>query len=321
MQSTNLRSGRARWLSRLPRGGADGAGRGGEGPAAPDSPAGDQPNPEGGGNSVRELLRGVGRVALWAFIALVLVRGVGDVLAGRHPAASPRSMPAALSPDDGVRAFAVRFARAYLEDPSPRALSRFLAQGLGGQLAGARSRHGLQVAQAEVASERPLVRGQAVVTVACELEDQAGRVVYLAVPIARGASGGLAVVALPWLVSGPPAGQAQAQESQPLAGVDAGEISRLVGSFLPLYVGGGQGADLSYLIAPGVQLIQVGGGLKLTRITAVGQLRDGAGSKRTVLAQAWVRDAASGATYPVAYRLDLVRRDRWYVAGVQGALR
>jgi Conjugative transposon protein TcpC len=167
----------------------------------------------------------------------------------------------------------------------------------------------------------PLVRGQAVVTVACELEDQAGRVVYLAVPIARGASGGLAVVALPWLVSGPPAGQAQAQESQPLAGVDAGEISRLVGSFLPLYVGGGQGADLSYLIAPGVQLIQVGGGLKLTRITAVGQLRDGAGSKRTVLAQAWVRDAASGATYPVAYRLDLVRRDRWYVAGVQGALR
>ena len=39
----------------------------------------------------------------------------------------------------------------------------------------------------------------------------------------------------------------------------------------------------------------------------------------TVLAAARVMDPASGASYPVAYRLDLLKRGRWYVQAVEGA--
>jgi hypothetical protein len=40
-----------------------------------------------------------------------------------------------------------------------------------------------------------------------------------------------------------------------------------------------------------------------------------------VLVEVRARDRATRSVYPLEYRLDLVRRDRWYVAGVQGALR
>jgi hypothetical protein len=63
-----------------------------------------------------ELLARLGRLALWAALAVVLVRGVGDILA------SPSSTPTVRAhqrtddvwPDDAARAFAVEFATAYL---------------------------------------------------------------------------------------------------------------------------------------------------------------------------------------------------------------
>ena len=60
--------------------------------------------------------------------------------------------------------------------------------------------------------------------------------------------------------------------------------------------------------------------LRLTEVTDVGQSWTAAGARRTILVRARVRDAATRALYPVTYRLELVRRDRWYVARVEGAL-
>jgi len=62
------------------------------------------------------LLRTLGRVALWSVVALLLLRGANDVLAGDAPAPVTReSRTTALSwPDDEARAFAVDFTRAYL---------------------------------------------------------------------------------------------------------------------------------------------------------------------------------------------------------------
>jgi hypothetical protein len=68
----------------------------------------------------------VGRFALWAAIGLLLVRGTAAVLvppAEGRPAAEPEKF------DPAAAAFAVRFARAYLEDPAPAALTPFLAAG------------------------------------------------------------------------------------------------------------------------------------------------------------------------------------------------
>jgi hypothetical protein len=81
-----------------------------------------------GSRSPAELLRVAGRVALWALIALLLLRGVGNVLASAPEPIVPRSAqrPAATWPDDRARAFAVGFASAYLTyDPlRPRSYAR-----------------------------------------------------------------------------------------------------------------------------------------------------------------------------------------------------
>ena len=65
-------------------------------------------------------------MVLWCVLALLLVRGAGDVLAGDEPppAASGSRAAAASWPDDEARAFAVDFTRAYLSY-SPRQPDRY----------------------------------------------------------------------------------------------------------------------------------------------------------------------------------------------------
>jgi hypothetical protein len=63
-----------------------------------------------------------------------------------------------------------------------------------------------------------------------------------------------------------------------------------------------------------------GGGLELLAVTSVSQLGAGEGARRTVIAGVRVRDTASGVVMPLAYRLGLVQRDRWYVEQVEGAV-
>jgi hypothetical protein len=67
------------------------------------------------------MLRSAGRVVLWCVVALLLVRGASDVLAGQEPPPrAPESRAVAASwPGDEARAFAADFARAYLSY-SPR---------------------------------------------------------------------------------------------------------------------------------------------------------------------------------------------------------
>jgi len=73
--------------------------------------------------TVRGLLVGVGRVALWLLVAMLLIRGAADVAAGRGNTSivSGPARSVAPWPDDAARAFAVRFAWAYLGH-SPREL-------------------------------------------------------------------------------------------------------------------------------------------------------------------------------------------------------
>ena len=258
---------------------------------------------------------------LWALIGLVLARGLGDLLSGPSGQPAPReSWQAATLAGDRARAFAAGFARVYLESPSARALRPYLAPGLAAELGSTLGRKRVRVAQATPAGERVLGPGRVLITVACQLTGGRGTL-YLAVPIGRDPAGGLAVSGLPSLVAPPPTGRVDAEEAQPLAGDEAEAIRRLAGRFLAAYLPGvGGGGELAYLVAPGSALAPVAG-VKLVEMIEVGELGDRAGGRRTMLARARVRDLKSGATYPVAYRLELVRRERWYVAGVEGALR
>jgi hypothetical protein len=307
---------------RLLRWGRSGSGRGGEGPADYDSPDPGEQGAEDRASSLRGVARTAGRIALWVFIGLVLVRGLGDVLSGAgEQSAAPQPAPAAAFPGDEARAFAAGFARVYVESPSAGALAPYLAQGLADRLGTRPARSRARVVQVSPAGERVVGSGRALITVACELAGPAHRVLYLAVPVARDPSGGLSVFGLPSVVAAPPAGQADPEQAQPVAGAEAAEIRRLAERFLTAYLPGAEAGDLAYRLAPGTAIAPVGGGLRLVEVTEVGQLGDAAATRRTVLVEARVRDAASRATYPLAYRLEVVRRDRWYVSGVQGALR
>ena len=271
---------------------------------------------EGDSRSVASVLRTAGRVALWALVGLLLLRGISGVLTEPRRADTATAERSTLS-DPATSAFAVRFTRTYLSEPSPQALAPFLAPGTSAP-AHLGSGAGAQVEQAEVAGVRDLGGGQAIVTVACELGD--ARILYLAVPIVREGAAEVAAQGVPAIVAGP-AGVGEGVEApRPLAGPDAGAINELVRRFLPAYLSATAPGDLSYLLAPAAAVTSPGGGFELVALASVKQLGGGEGDRRTAVATARVRDAATGAVYPLAYRLQLVRRGRWYVEAVEGAL-
>jgi hypothetical protein len=269
-------------------------------------------------SSVRSLLGSVGRVAIWIVVGLLLVRGVGAVLAPT-PAPAPVAGERSAGTEEASAAFAVRFARAYLADPSPRALSPFLAEGakVGGGHPPASP--GAGVAQAEVAGTEELGGGRALLTVACELRD--GRALYLAVPIVRSGAGEVAALGAPSIVAAPGVAGADPERPRPLAGAGAGPIRRLLAKFLPAYLGASEASALSYLLAPGADVQPLGGAARFLSLSGLSQLGSGVGPRRAVLASVRAEDPASGAVYPLAYRLEVERRGRWYVATVEGALR
>ncbi|HET7177738.1 MAG TPA: conjugal transfer protein [Solirubrobacterales bacterium] len=259
-------------------------------------------------------LRAAGRTALWLAVALLLVRGTASVLSAPKRGAGTEASRALLDP--ATSAFAVRFARAYLEGAGPE-LASLAAPGV--HVAAASPGGGAAVEQAEVAGAREEAGGdQALVTVACQLAG--ARTLYLAVPIVREVAGEVAASGAPAVVAGP-AGVGEGTEApRPLAGPGAAAIAELAHRFLSAYFSAAGPGDLSYLLAPGVRVTPPGDGLELVGVGSVEQTEAGEGARRTVVAGARVRDPASGAVYSLAYRLEVARRGRWYVEAVEGAL-
>lgn len=240
-------------------------------------------------SSVRSLLRSVGRVAIWIVLALLLVRGVGAVLS--QPQASAPGGVASTVDDQASAALAVRFARTYLS----------------------------KVAQAEVGATQRLGGGREVLTVASELRD--GRTVYLAVPISRSGAGEVAVTGAPWVVAAPSTAGVVAERPRPIAGPDAAAIRSLVEKFIPAYLSARSPRDLSYLLSPGASVVPLAGSFELLGAPgAVSQLEDGEGARRAVVVACRLRDPSSRAVYRLAYRLSVIKRNRWYVEGVEGGL-
>ena len=262
-------------------------------------------------------LRAVGRLAIWIVVGLLLIRGLGAVLEPPQTSVPLARAGSALA-DPGSSALAVRFARAYLSDPSPRALAPFLAEGARVGRGRAPAGRGSGVAQAEVSGVQDLGGGRAVLTVACELRD--ARTLYLAVPISRSRAGEVAVPGAPWVVAAPSVAGVAAERPRPIAGPDANAIGALVEKFVPAYLAARKAGDLAYLLAPRAAVTPLAGSLELVGAPgAAAQLGRGEGRRRTVVAAGRFRDPVSGAVYRLAYRLELIRRDRWYVRALEGA--
>jgi hypothetical protein len=185
------------------------------------------------------MLRAGGRVALWAVLALVMVRGVADILA-EDPAPRAKETASATRgfPGPEAEAEAVSFARAYLtwapghDREHQRAVSVFLASGLRDRAAALLPSRGAgqRVAQAMVAREQDLGGARALITVACSFEGDATR--YLTAPVAADRGGGLVVFDLPSLGAPPPHGDVPAAEQRPLSGTQAAAMTDVVRRFI-----------------------------------------------------------------------------------------
>jgi hypothetical protein len=264
---------------------------------------------------VGQALRGAGRVVLWAAIGLLLVRGV--LATAARPSAGVHAPLGADRVGPAEEAFAIRFARAYLADPSPAALKGMLAEGAALGAGRPPRGDGEAVAQAALSASEDLGDGRFVLTVACELRDS--RTLYLAVPIARSGAGEVAATGAPSVVAAPGAAGVEGERPRPLSGRDAGQIAALARRFLRSYVEADSAGQLAYFVAPGAFAQPLGGAVRFLAVSAIDQADSGEGARRTVIARIRVKDAASGAVYPLAYRLELVKRTRWYVAKVRGA--
>jgi hypothetical protein len=272
-----------------------------------------------------------GRAVLWCLVAVLLLRGAGDVLATpeRTPAkAVKRAVPVAAWPDDEARAFAVQFARAYLgysprrPEESARALSSLVAPELVSSIAPRfeqRDGDPVTVENALVAGVERIDGRQALVTVAAAVgSDGETGTRYLVVPVARDAGGGLVVFDLPSFAAPPPRGSVEPAQSEPLTGAEATQVEDVLVRFFRAFPAG-RSDELEYLVPNGARIAALDDPVELLGIDSVAEPERAAADERFVLARLQVRDPGSGAIYGLRYRVRLVRGDRWYVASINTA--
>jgi hypothetical protein len=275
-----------------------------------------------GQTNVRGVLRAAGRVLLWAFVGLIFVRGLIDVVGGQEKRAPSLPFSRAGVADAEMQSYAVVYARAYLTAGTTGAapLRPLISDELAARGLPQRAGHGeVSIVQATVAGEQRLAAGRALITVACEVKGSA-EPRYLVVPVARDLAGRLGVFAAPALVAGPQLGAVEPEEPLPVEGTAAPAIRELAQRFLAGYLSDEPASDFRYLVATSVRIAPAGPGLELIEVTDIGQLAAADGPRRSLLVDAWVRDRATRSIYPLTYRLELVRRDRWYVSSVGGGL-
>jgi hypothetical protein len=277
--------------------------------------------------SPAELLRILGRVALWCVLLVLLARGLSDVMAAREPvpvAAAPRAAASAW-PSDDARALAVQFTRAYLgfmprdgQDAAAE-LEAFVAPELANSIVPVASGRGTprEVQDAVVARAARVDDRHALITVAATIAGSSAPRL-LTVPVARDAAGGLVVSDLPAFAAPPPHAAVSAPALDPLPAAERAGIEDLLSRFFRAFLAG-RGDELTYLVPAGTRIAAVAAPLELVGIDALQALPGASGGGRWVLASIRARDRASGVSYGLRYRVRVVRGDRWLVAAVDSS--
>jgi hypothetical protein len=208
------------------------------------------------------------------------------------------------------------------EDPTAAAqrLSALASSDLGGELAPRfdQDAPAQAVRSATTAHTVTVDRRHALVTVAATLTTDGQLTTRrLTVPIARDDAGGVVVDDLPSFTSAPPRAATAPREAEPLIGSERGPIEDVLSRFFHAYLAGDTGG-LAYLVVPGVRITAVSGRLELLSLPSVATAGEQTDRRRVVLVTAHARDRVSRALYVLRYQVRLVRRDRWYVAELNG---
>lgn len=271
-----------------------------------------------------EFPKRLGRAVLWLLILVLLLRGVAGVLdapRARVVVRTVRAVPA-VWPSDDARAFAVGFARAYLSSPtSASSLQTFVGPDLVSTVAPQGGKGTAQSVTAATVARTAVVDGQhALITVAAVVSGKAVTTRYLTVPVARDGSGGMVVDDLPSFAAPPARAQPPEVDTQPLPANEAGPIGDVLTHFFRSFLAG-RADDLEYFAPPGLRLGAPAQSYLMQGTPLLAVVGATSGSVQTVLATVQARDAQTGVTYPLRYRVRMVRRDRWYVAAINSSRR
>ena len=222
------------------------------------------------------LAKRLGRVVLWLLVLVLLLRGIASVMEPRRPAAAASSSKPTVAswPDDGARAFAADFARAYLTfsprdaEASATAIRAFVAPELASSIVPEYGEDAPRraVGSVSVARVARVDGSHALVTVAAAAT---GGTVYLTVPVARDRRGGLAVSDLPSLAAPPALGAVGEPETESLPASERAPIEDVVSRFLRSYLGGDTGA-LTFYVPAGVRIGALGPEHELVDVTSLG---------------------------------------------------
>jgi len=286
--------------------------------------------------------RNVLRWGLWLFLGVVFIRGVVTFLPqAPAPVAEPQAEVKETAEPAGMRAIGEMFARDYLtwtqgaaEERAAR-MEPYLARGMDRQAGWAPGDNdaGQQVEQTWVYDARPVSPTRWQVTVAARVvslkdttvvvKDQdnketartvrealPARTVFLAVPVGK-TEGGWVVYDYPSLI---PAPEPAAFGEPVLAGRETGDqdgrARALLTDFFRAYMSGG---ELTYYLAPGVQMRPVKAGWSFQQVSELTLLTADDGV--WALSEVAVQDPSSGARYTHRYTVKLADRDgRWYVS-------
>jgi hypothetical protein len=288
-----------------------------------------RPHRDRGSRTARELFARLGRAMLWLAVAVVLMRGLAGTFASQRtrPAHTGRVARVVAWPNDVARAFAVEFTTAYLdrpagEDPGDYAqrVAALASPGLAELIAPRLDPRATTqtVRSTAVAGAEAVDRGRALITVAASVVAEGeSRIVRLTVPVARDDAGRLVVDDLPSLAPAPARASVGPPDGEPLLGNERAAITDVVTRVLRAYLAG-DARGLAYLAPAGVRLGAASGGFELVEITSLATLGRAWGARRLVLATVQVRDRVSRALLALRYRVRLIKRDRWYVAELNG---
>lgn len=155
----------------------------------------------------------------------------------------------------------------------------------------------------------------ALITVAAALAAPEPARRLVTVPVARDRRGGLVVYDLPSFASAPVRATVGAPELEPLLGSERAAITDVLVPFLRAYLAGDSNG-LAYLVPPGTHITAAAGRWELIGLSSLSALGPATDAGRVVLATVQARDEQLRVTYSLRYRVRLVRRDRWYVAGL-----
>lgn len=285
---------------------------------------------------MRSLIAVVGRVALWAAVAIVLIIGLARivvVVAGgskNSASAGTRVVERAPAwPDNAARDLAVQFTHDYwTRDPKhpgwyENTLGAHTTESLSSQVVPTWPRDtSLSVTALTVQNEKVLSgkKQRALITVSGTItqNDLAARTEYLTVPVAKDNVGGLVVFDFPSMSAGTLHGSDDGDTIEPLPSDEQAEVSGRLTRFFTEYLGGNTAALADFTL-PGVHLEALSVPLTLRDVGGISLTAPLHGNVREVAVDVTAEKTVSKdntITFPLRYRLRLERGALWYVASI-----